>query len=373
MDAGQGQVRSRILVLAGEPPESPGGMEHVIRELTKGLLDRGYEVEVLHRGNAAPGWVAHPANKWQAYIADPLLGWFLGRKVKERMGPGVAAVVSNGFFGWYLPGLTRSVKKIHIYHGTYRGVSNAIRPFISTFGAFKLKWWDSMVLERLSGRQKQVICNSDQTQDEVLRYFGHRSVTMWLPMDTDHFRPLDKMQCRREFSLPPDRKIGMFAGSIQPSKGFPIVHSLIKSMPEVHWILALRGEIPNDLNGQDRISLFRDASAQILPSLYSAADFSVAPSEYEPFGYVVAEALSCGTPVIASPGGASRRFLNQAPFLSFLIEPPNTIEKFTAEAERIMHDPEYYRSSVIRQIRPEIETVMSRDTWLKNFCELTGL
>lgn len=366
-------MTGRILVLTGESPETTGGVEHVIRELIRGLEGLGYEVEVLHRHNSAPNWVAHPKNKLQRYTADPALGWCLGRRVKECLGKQVVAVVSNGVLGWYLPDLPKTVKKIHIYHGTYRGVSNAIRPYISAAGAFKLKWWDSMVLERLSGRGKQVICNSDQTREEVLRYFGHEGITAWLPMDTNHFRPLDKLECRKQFSLPLTGKIGMFVGSMQPSKGFPVVRSLMESLPEVKWILVLRGQVSEDIKRNLEISLFENAPAEVLPALYSAADFTVCPSRYEPFGYVVAEALSCGTPTVASYGGASCRFLRKEPFSSFLISPPPDLEKFLTGVREILRNPEYYRNSVIELIRPEIETVMSTEIWLRHFCELTGI
>ena len=373
MDPSQSHMTGRILVLTAEPPETPGGAEHVIRELTKGLENRGYHVAVLHRRNSSPDWVAGPKRKWQRYAADVALGWYLGRGVKKNLDTQVVAVISNGVFGWYLPKLPRAVRKIHIYHGTYRGLSEAIRPYISALGALKLKWWDSMILERLSGKGKQILCNSDQTRDEVLAYFGHEGVTTWLPMDTRHFCPLDKLESRRKLFLPPSVEIGMFVGSTHPSKGFPVVQSLMESLPGVKWILVLRGQVPDEIKRNQEISLYENATPEVLPALYSAADFTVCPSWYEPFGYVVAEALACGTPTVASPGGASCRFLSKDPFCPFLISRPNDAEKFLTGVQKILRDPEFYRRSVIELIRPEIEAVMSPEIWLSRFCELTAI
>ena len=42
---------------------------------------------------------------------------------------------------------------------------------------------------------------------------------------------------------------------------------------------------------------------ELLPYYYSAADVVVVPSHYESFGLVALEAMSCGTPVIASRVG----------------------------------------------------------------------
>ncbi|WP_273452327.1 glycosyltransferase family 4 protein, partial [Nevskia ramosa] len=35
-----------------------------------------------------------------------------------------------------------------------------------------------------------------------------------------------------------------------------------------------------------------------MPALYAAADWTILPSRYEPFGLVIAESLACGTPAI---------------------------------------------------------------------------
>ena len=104
----------------------------------------------------------------------------------------VAGVISNGDLGWCAPApIAQDAKRIHMYHGTYRGQAEAIRPFISRRGYLYLKWWCSGVLERLGGRKRIVLCNSDQTREEVSRFFGHDGTVVWLPLDTAHFRPMD--------------------------------------------------------------------------------------------------------------------------------------------------------------------------------------
>src|SRR6266550_9039506 len=191
-------------------------------------------------------------------MAFVVLSWFLGRQVRRLAGPDLIAVVSNGPFGWYLPGLPKSVRKVHFYRGTYRGQADMIRPYIAFTGALKLKWWDSMVLERQSGRGKLVVCNSDQTRREVQEYFGYSGETIWLPLDTVRFAPLDKLESRRKLELPEAKEIGLFVGSAHPAKGFSTVRKLIDAFPEIHWCLALRGSISEDLAGNPRLSIYRN-------------------------------------------------------------------------------------------------------------------
>jgi glycosyltransferase involved in cell wall biosynthesis len=366
-------MRARVLILTSEPTDAPGGMEHAVRELETGLDRLGYAVEVLNRENAAPRWVARPGNKWMGYAADVALSWFLGRNVRKLVGPDLVAVVSNGPFGWYLPGLLKSVRKVHFYHGTYRGQTDKIRPYITFVGSLKLKWWDSMVLERQSGRGKLVVCNSNQTRQEVQEYFGYSGETVWLPLDTSHFAPLNKLESRRKLELPETRKIGLFVGSSHPTKGFSTVCKLMGAFPDVYWCLALRGSIPGDLATNGRLSIFRNAGPETLPSLYNAADFVVCPSLYESFGYVVAEALACGVPVVASLGGASGALLRHTPLEHLLVANAHSCREFEGAIRAVLADPDHHREMVVRLIRPEIVKKMAPENWLRRFREVTSI
>jgi glycosyltransferase involved in cell wall biosynthesis len=119
--------------------------------------------------------------------------------------------------------------------------------------------------------------------------------------------------------------------------------------------------------------MLQNVSHEQLSSLYNAASFSLCPSLYEGYGYVVAESLSCGTPVIASPGGASRLFLKDQPFNQLLIEDPNDFSSFQNAVREVLAKPEYYRREVIEQIRPQIEKLMRPDNWWRRFSRAAGL
>ncbi|PYT80762.1 MAG: hypothetical protein DMG41_36495, partial [Acidobacteria bacterium] len=177
-------MNRRVFILTTEPPDRPGGLEHFVRELTTGLESRGYSVEVAHRRNALPRWLNSTPGSFKSKIAATLVGYFVGRWAQRRLGNDVTAVISNSDVGYYpLRLFSPTLKQIHFFHGTYRGQAEAIRPFITRAGYLYLKWWSSMVLERFSGRGKLVLCNSDQTRDEVARYFGISGTTVWPQLD----------------------------------------------------------------------------------------------------------------------------------------------------------------------------------------------
>ena len=285
----------------------------------------------------------------------------------------VVAVLSNGSVGYYPLRSRPGLKRIHFCHGTYRGQSEAIRPLISYGGYLYLKWWDSMVLERLSGRNKLVLTNSEQTSDEVARFFGQKSVAIWLPIDTVRFRPRDVAASRTPFGLPTGKPIGLFVGSTHPMKGFPVVQALIERLPQIHWVLALRGNLPGRKAVTANMTILQDVGHDRIPELYRATDFSVCPSLYEPFGYAVAEALACGVPTIASPGGASRLFLQKTPMDRLLVLNPAATDGFENAIREVLREPGFYKRIVVERVRPQIEERMAPENWWRRFFEVTGL
>ena len=364
----------RILILTTEPPETGGGMEHFVRVLANGLRANGYFVEAFHRDNCLPARLRQPSNRFTRYATNALLGWYIGRRVQKVLDDQVVAIVSNSTIGWYpVRGLPRTAKKLHFCHGTYRGQAEAIRHLISWRGYLKMKWWDSMVLERASCRGKLTLCNSDQTREEVKLFFGCEASTAFCPLDTTHFRPMNRLACRATIGLSDDKPVGLFVGSLQPFKNFSLMRQLIEQLPQIRWLVALRGEVPRDLAGSANVCVFQDASYEQLPTLYGAADFSVCPSKYEPFGLVVAEALACGTPVIASPGGASRLFLGQPPLNRLLISDPCSVEKFRAAVSDVLLEPGLFRQLVLERVRPRLQELMTPTNWLRRFADITGL
>ena len=363
---------TEVFILTTEPPEALGGMETFIREQVSGFEQRGYRVRMFHRRNSAVGAFLTKSVQANSPFVGALLGWVIGKTAQHAMHEKVAAVISHGFVGWYPLRVPPGCKQIHFYHGTYRAYAEVMRAHISLLGYWKMKWWDTMVLTRLSGRAKIILCNSGLVAAEVKRFFGYESQVTSL-IGTQQSAPLDRAECRHTLGLPADAPVGAFVGSLHPMKNFPMVRALIQALPEVHWIIALRGDLPKEPFASPNVRLIQDAPSGKIPVIFSAADFSLCPSTYEPFGYVVPEALSCGTPVIAAPGGASSLFLSDPPLDGLLVPDPNDTEAFVAAVREVLSRPDYYRQLVVEHARPKVEYWMSPENWWRRFFELTGL
>ena len=366
------QLRTEVFILTTEPPETLGGMETFIREQILGFEQRGYTVRTFHRRNSGRDTFLHLASQARGPLTEALLGWVIGRAAQRAMHEGVAAVISHGLVGWYPLRVPSGCKQIHFYHGTYRAYAEVMRSHISRLGYWKMKWWDTMLLTRLSGRGKLILCNSGQVAAEVAHFFGYQSRVVSL-IATQQSAPLDRAECRRALGLPVDALVGAFVGSLHPMKNFPMVRALIQALPEVRWIIALRGDPPQEPLPSPRVLLLRDVPSAMIPQIFSAADFSLCPSAYEPFGYVVPEALSCGTPVIAAPGGASSLFLSDPPLDCLLVPDSNDAEGFLAAVREVLARPAFYRQMVLEHARPRVEQWMSPENWWGRFFEATGL
>lgn len=110
---------------------------------------------------------------------------------------------------------------------------------------------------------------------------------------------------RRELGLPPEGGIVMYVGKLMRRKRPDLLVDAWRSAgwtgARPHLVLVGDGEMRDALQrlaGDAIFAGFRNQSA--LPALYDLADILVVPSEREPWGLVVNEAMACGTAVIAS-------------------------------------------------------------------------
>ncbi|GAB4420646.1 MAG: glycosyltransferase [Anaerolineales bacterium] len=165
---------------------------------------------------------------------------------------------------------------------------------------------------------------AEQTQLQFLYKADRRKITVIPPgVDVSHFYPIPKDEAREYIGVPPNEKIILFVGRIEPLKGIDTLIEAVSCLRiDVESVtLVIIGGDPN-VSAQEmsqemarlqklcddlclgRMVVFLGKRAQdTLPYYYSAADVLVMPSHYESFGMVALEAMACGTPVIASQVG----------------------------------------------------------------------
>jgi len=129
-------------------------------------------------------------------------------------------------------------------------------------------------------------------------------------IETDVFRPHDKMAVRRELGLPLDRQIIGYVPSYSSEvKGYrEILDAFTRlkgTLSRDPFVMLVGGETPaTQAIAFDKKSLGYSTDNQKLARAYAAADVVVVPSLEETFSNTTAEAVSCGVPVVGFRTGA---------------------------------------------------------------------
>jgi glycosyltransferase involved in cell wall biosynthesis len=158
---------------------------------------------------------------------------------------------------------------------------------------------------------------------------------------------VDREAVRAAWGVAPGTSVILFCAKLQPWKRpADLLHAFAQAnLPNSLLLFAGDGAQRQELEtasqslglaGRVRFLGFTNQSQ--LPSIYSGADLLVLPSEYEPFGLVVNEAMLCGCPVIASDRvGAARDLI--APVDSSFIYPMGDVAALTALLRRVLANP----------------------------------
>ena len=163
----------------------------------------------------------------------------------------------------------------------------------------------------------------------VWRYGAPANRIVVVPLAVNHkrFRPIPQNEAKDYLDILQEKRIVLFVGRIEPLKG---IDTLLHAMERVfiQWpeccnklcLIVIGGDanvpreqmtdemkhlqdMTNELGMSNLVLFLGKRSQELLPYYYSAADVVVMPSHYESFGLVALEAMSCGTPVIASRVG----------------------------------------------------------------------
>jgi glycosyltransferase involved in cell wall biosynthesis len=175
------------------------------------------------------------------------------------------------------------------YFGRGRGPLGALRRRVLA----RLRRWDAATAHRVD----RYFANSTFVADRIRRYYGRRAEVLPPPVDTGFFTPAAEPRPRAGAlmvaALSPYKKVDL---AIQACAAAGLPLTVVGTGPERDRLAALAGPT---------VRFAGRVEAAELRELYRGAELFLQPG-IEDFGISTAEALACGTPVVALGAGGVR-------------------------------------------------------------------
>ena len=134
---------------------------------------------------------------------------------------------------------------------------------------------------------------------------GHQLLSIPNPIDTTHYKPMDKREARDRLGLPQEKKILLFAAAkaSDPRKGrdYLIKASRILAEQGEEIQILIAGSHGEEMQQQLALptTIMGYVTPSEMPSLYNAVDLYVTSSLLENLPNTIMEAMACGTPCVA--------------------------------------------------------------------------
>jgi len=343
-----------------------GGMNVYIREVSKRLTDKGFQVDIFTRREEqeVPSIIE----------LDEGLRLF-------HIDAGPIAVVNKNDLSLWINSFTTNIKKIvenfdddyalifsHYWLSMLAGETLAHDwdiPHIGMFHTLAEVKLEALASEketqvrldterRLIGKLDRIIAATSDEKEIMRIIYGvseDNISVVPLGVGPDFFEEKLQSYAREKLKFYNGDKIVLAVGRVEPLKGLDV---LIRAMsyvdPEMPYQLVIIG---GDKAASVEISRLKDIAMQVgiahkvkfigsvdhskLPIYYRAADVVVIPSFSESFGLVAVEAMASGVPVVASNVGGLALTVEHGR-AGFLI-PPGSSDQFGEKINLLLNDP----------------------------------
>lgn len=317
----------KILMLTWEyPPRVVGGISRVVYDLSHRLIKDGHEVTVVtYRDGEVPYYEDDKGVKVYRvdnYMIQPnnFIDWIL--QLNFNMVERASQIIAEqGKFDvihahdWLVANAAKTLKHsfdipiVATIHATEAGRNSGIREQNQKY-INDTEWM-------LTYEANEVIVNSNYMKSEVQRLFGlpfEKINVVPNGVNLNKFTGMDRdYSFRRKYAMD-NEKIILFMGRLVYEKG---VQNLIAAMPKVlasyhdaKLVIAGKGGMLDELKAQadylgisNKVYFAGYMNGKDVERMYKAADISVFPSTYEPFGIVALEGMLAERPIVVSDAG----------------------------------------------------------------------
>jgi glycosyltransferase involved in cell wall biosynthesis len=186
-----------------------------------------------------------------------------------------------------------------------------------------------------------VTCISASLKNLIASYGRKENVSVLQnAVRADLFRPMDKVDCRRQLGLPSDAFIVGTAGALYHNRGIESLYSAFRKLqrqhPNLHLALAGPRHLPPPRD--QRIHDLGILPFDTVPTLYNALDVAVVCNKDNAFGRYchpqkAVEIMACNVPLVAARIGSLAQFFKTNP--NWLYEPDNPASLAAAVRHRM--------------------------------------
>ncbi len=317
----------KILMLTWEyPPRVVGGISRVVYDLSHRLIKDGHEVTVLtYRDGDVPYFEDDKGvNVYRIdnYMINPnnFIDWIMQMNF-AMVSKANQIIAKQGSFDvihahdWLVAYAAKALKEsfnipiVSTIHATEAGRNSGIHDETQRY-INDTEWM-------LTYESTEVIVNSNYMKSELQRLFGlpfEKISVVPNGVNLNAFTGVERdYDFRRRYAMD-NEKIILFMGRLVYEKG---VQHLIAAMPKIlnayhdsKLIIAGKGGMIDELRQQvhtlgidNKVYFAGYLNGKDVQKMYKAADISVFPSTYEPFGIVALEAMLADNPIVVSDIG----------------------------------------------------------------------
>ena len=218
-----------------------------------------------------------------------------------------------------------------------------------------------------------IVCPSYWLEKRVKIAYPQLSNIQVIPngIDTNIYKPMNKVNLRAKLGLPLDKKIILFVAEYStnnPFKGGDIIRSLINELSNYNIQFVTVGGT-SEMTIENLTSFGYISNEIELAEIYSASDLMVYPTKADNLPLVVLEAMGAGTPVIASNvGGVSEIIIDKVN--GFLIDNYFDYSKFKENILLYFNFSEKEQMLISEMARQRIVNDFDKEKMIQNYSNL---
>ena len=313
-------------------------------------LDTGFGIEVKWDIPLLDGypWVELPNQSWKPGISGffALVNFQLWNLIRSDKFDAVVMHTGYSYASSWIGIIATKTSGIPLLFGTD---AHQLNPRDKKFWKISIKKWLLPKIFRLADTVMVHSSGAVKFMDS-LRIPKHNVQLVPFIVDNEWWiaqsQQVNRALVRQQWGIPQDAPLVLFCAKLQAWKRpQDVLQAFAKAnVPSAYLVLAGEGPLRESLETEakslkilDQVKFLGFVNQSQLPSVYTAADLFVLPSEHEPFGVVVNEAMLCNCAVVVSNKVGARYDLIREGETGF-VYPCGDIEALTKILQKMLTD-----------------------------------